>query len=939
MGDELHTRSPSETVRLVGVDLQSGLSEREASARLARDGDNRLPAAARPSRLKRFAAQLTSPLVLTLIAAAAVAAGVGVASSEAGFLARFGDAVAIVLIVLVNAALGYFQEARAESALAALQKLTAPQARVRRDGQIVTVPSERLVVGDVLELEPGDAVGADARLIDGVDLTVDEAALTGESTPVDKSATAVVAASATVADRVNMVHSGTIVVRGRGRAVVVATGARTELGKIGTMLGGITAEATPLERRLASFGRVALIVCLSLSAVLLGWGWLATDRPLATLLLEAVSLAVAAIPEGLPAITTITLALGMQRMARRGALIRRLVAVETLGTATVIASDKTGTLTENQMTVRELWTMDGRVAVHGSGYVPEGAIVDAGGAPVPTAGVLADLLASAAICNTAQLVDGGAGRWRVVGDPTEVALLTVAAKAKLDRETLLAGAEIVRELPFDGDRKRMSVAVRDDRGRVTTHVKGSVDALLDRATSIACATGVRPLTASDRERIEREAERMSGSALRVLAVCRRTLPPGAPLDADHLERDLVLLGLVGMMDPPRAAARDAVAACGRAGIRVIMITGDHPLTGMAVAREIGLWHEGDQVMRGDELARISDEELTRRVMTVRVFARTTAEDKHRIVRALKARGQVVAMTGDGVNDAPALRESHIGVAMGRTGTDVARQASDLVLADDDFSTIVAAVAEGRAIYRNIQKFIFFLLSSNMGLLVAVFAISFVGRWPPLTPLMILWINLVTNGLPALALGVDPARDDLMHQPPRREQQRLLGGLDYLGVAFVGAVIGGAAITLYALAEATGASLEHARTLAFTVLAIAPLFHAFSCRSPVRSLLSSRPLWSPALLAAVGASAAIHLLALWVPALRPVFHSVPPTMREWLLVLALSAAVVPAVELAKLGRRIARRLRHDPNRKESPRTHASRWRLFIPADRGRSSPRW
>ncbi|WP_437670302.1 cation-translocating P-type ATPase [Sorangium sp. So ce131] len=901
----VHAEEVGAFLARVGVSSSGGLSEAEAEKRLAEHGKNRLPETKKKSALVRILEQFANPLVLTLLAAAAIAVVVGVTADQTeSFLHRFGDAIAILLIVVLNAFLGYYQERRAEAALDALQKLSAPNARVRRGGKTVVIPAEDVVPGDILEIEAGDAIPADARLVQTISFATEEAALTGESAAAVKDALSPVARDAPLGDRVTMIFTGTSVVRGKGRAVVTATGVHTELGRIGEMIRSVGDQKTPLEERLDRFGSVILKVCLALSAVLLGWGFIRGGRPWHELLLEGVSLAVAAIPEGLPAITTITLALGMQRMARRGAIVRKLPAVETLGAATIIASDKTGTLTQNEMTVRNVYAGGRHFTVSGEGYNPAGALLDERGAEVvELSAPLTYLLATAALCNNASLnEDQATGRWNIVGDPTEAALLTLAAKGNHSRESVAPSHAFVHELPFDSDRKRMTVITRDERGREIAHVKGSVDVLLPLCVKFADDKGVRALTEDDRRAILEEADRMSGAALRVLAICRRVR---VSRDEDDVERELTFLGLVGMMDPPRAGVKEAVAECRRAGIRAVMITGDHRLTATAIAKEIGLWDEGDEALSGSELAAMSDEELARRIMHLRVFARTTAEQKLRLVRAFKAHGHIVAMTGDGVNDAPALREAHIGVAMGRGGTDVARQAADLVLADDNFATIVEAVREGRAIYRNIQKFIFFLLSSNMGLLVAVFVVSFFGKWPPLTPLMILWINLVTNGLPALALGIDPPDPKLMSEAPRARDEGLLVRRDYLGILYVGAIMGLAAVALYATSPQDEESLLRTRALAFSLLALSPLFHAWSCRSPVTSIFASKPLVSLPLLLAIAASAAIHLVALLVPALRPVFRTYAMSANEWLLLLGLAALIVPAVEIAKL---VYRRIR-------------------------------
>lgn len=895
-----------ETAAALGVDASSGLDQAEIEARRARYGWNRLPEAPKKSLLSRIVPQFRSPLVVTLLAAAAIAVVVGARQGGAGesTLARFGDAIAILLIVVLNAVLGAVQEGRAEAALDALQKLESPRASVRRSGQVVSLPSQELVPGDVVELAAGDAVPADARLVEAIELSCDEASLTGESTTVTKDAKAVLANDAALAEQATMVFVGTTLVRGRGTAIVVATGPSTELGKIGALVGAAGNEPTPLEQRLGTFGKQILWICLGVSGILFAWGMYRGLRPWHVLLLEGVSFAVAAIPEGLPAITTITLAIGMQRMAKKGAIVRRLPAVETIGAATVICTDKTGTLTQNEMTVREIFAGGSRYAVSGRGYDPAGKLADAGGealAEVPAP--LADLVVTFAVCNTATLRnDAGTGTWQVVGDPTEGALLTLARKAGSPREDLMRSRSIVREIPFDSDRQRMSTVVKDADGVVVAHVKGSVEAILPRCTALREGEGARSFAEADRAAIQADAERMSSSGLRVLAAARKRVED----DADP-ESDLVFLGLVGMMDPPRVGVSEAIAVCARAGIRAVMITGDHPLTAIAVAREIGLWTNGDEALSGPELQVLSDDELGPRVARVRVFARTTPEQKLRIVRAFKAAGEVVAMTGDGVNDAPALREAHIGVAMGRGGTDVARQAAAIVITDDNFATIVEAIAEGRAIYRNIQKFIFFLLSSNAGLAVAVFATSFSRGWLPLTPLMILWINLVTNGLPALALGIDAPDPKLMEEPPRSRLASLVGARDLLGLSYVGIVMGFAAIAMYAWTYCEhAAGPQGPRTLAFTVLALSPLVHAWSCRSPTESILRAKPFVSVPLLVVMVVSAAIQLVALLIPALRPVFRTDALNRHDWTMVFIASIAVVPAVEIAKMLSRLARK---------------------------------
>ena len=900
-------------------DPVKGLSEAAAKEILDKHGPNELPAAEAPSALKRFFVQFANPIVLTLLVAAVIATinGLSAANAEAGPLQRYGDAIAIGLIVVLNAVLGYYQERRAEQALDALKKMQTPTARVRRSDVVKIVPAATLVPGDVLEIEAGDAVPADARLLQTINLATMEAALTGESLPIPKDARAELADDAPIGDRATMLFTGTSVVRGKGRAVVVATGTGTELGKLSTMLAQAEAQKTPLEEKLDDFGKKILWACLAISGFLFAWGLIRGEHTWQLLLLEAVSLAVAAIPEGLPAITTITLALGMQRMAKRGAIVRKLAAVETLGAATVICSDKTGTLTQNEMTVREVYAGTISYDVTGTGYDPSGEIVtqdkkhvDANHVPA-----LADLLATIVLANTAELEKTKEGIWKVIGDPTEGALLTLSAKGGLPKESVAPSHQVLKELPFDSDRKRMTVVTLDAAGKEVAHTKGSADVLIPRCTAHHTEKGIEPLDDDGRAKILAEAERMSSGALRVLAVARRELkagpgtsnPPSGERVSTDIEQRLTFIGLVGMIDPPRKGVKEAVAECARAQVRAVMITGDHKLTAVAIARELGLWDEGAIALTGSELEKLSDEDLQSRIDSVRVFARVTAEQKLRIVKAFKSRGHVVAMTGDGVNDAPALKEAHIGIAMGLNGTDVAREAADMVLADDNFATIVDAVAEGRAIWRNIQKFIFFLLSSNAGLVVTVFVAALFPSMQDLRPLMILWINLVTNGLPALALGIDPPDPTQMMEPPRKPTSGLLGSREYLGILAVGILMGGLAIACYVIQWNVTEPESHpgafARAMAFSLLALSPLFHALNCRSATASIFKMKP-WMPiALFAAIVISAAIHLVAILVPSLRGVFDTYALDGQQWLILLALSASIIPMIEVLKVLQRL------------------------------------
>ena len=895
-----HAMDALEVSRYWDTDAQRGLSPDEVEARRARLGPNSLPEAPKPSAIKQFLGQFANPFVGALLAAAVIALVVALTGDASEGIGRFTDTAAILLIVSINAVLGFLQERKAEAALDALQKMAAPNAKVVRGGAVAILPAAALVPGDLVELEAGDSIPADLRVIEAIDFSTEESALTGESTPVAKVAARTLAEDATLAERTNMVYLGTAVVRGRARAIVAQTGAHTELGRIGAMIRSAEREVTPLEQRLERLGKGILAICLAISVLLFVIGIVRGSQHWTVLLLTAVSLAVAAIPEGLPAITTITLALGMQRMALRNAIVRKLPAVETLGCTTVICTDKTGTLTQNAMTVRVVETADQVFDVSGEGYDPTGSFTSDGAKLDDLPETLRRLLTAAALCTTASVERTPEGA-KVIGDPTEAALVVLAQKADLERDELKQMGEIVRELPFDSDRKRMSVVVRWPDGRTMAQVKGSPDLLLPRCTHVRMRDGVKALDDAERTRLLERNEHYASQALRVLAIAEREDPGEDP------EQGLTFLGFTAMIDPPRPEAKVAVAECRSAGIQVVMITGDHRLTAVAIAKELGFWHDDSIAMTGDELEHTDDQKLREIADRVAVFARVTAEQKLRIVRALKRRGNVTAMTGDGVNDAPALRESQIGVAMGKGGTDVAREAADMVLADDNFATIVVAVGEGRAIFRNIQKFIFFLNSSNAGLVIAVIVSSFFDWMLPLTPLQLLWINLVTNGLPALALGVDPPDAGQMQEKPRAVSEGIIGRREYGGIALVGAVMGLAALGIYMLPDwapdvisagdhaARGA---RARTMAFTMLAISPLFHAFNCRSPLLSifktgLFTNRYLWGAVLI-----SGAVHMMT-FVPAFHPVFKTTWLTGTEWAIVLGLSFLPVPIVEILKL----------------------------------------
>lgn len=886
-----HAIAIDELLTRLGTDNR-GLSEAEIAARRVEYGANELAEAPPPPLWHKIVSQVTGAVVIVLLAAAVLSAGVG----------QWADALAILAIVLLNTILGVYQEQRAEHALASLRKLSAPMAKVIRDGLPGVVPARELVLGDRVELEAGDYVPADVRLLIATGLRVQEAALTGESEPTDKEAAAAVDAATPLGDRRNMAYLGTVVAAGKASAVVTETGMRTELGRIAGMLQNNSPEPTPLQRRLAELGRVISIGCLVLAAAIFAFE-LARGRPLTEVLLLAVSLAVAAVPEGLPAVVTVALTLGLQRMVRRNALIRKLPSVETLGSVTVICSDKTGTLTRNEMTVREAVTCGNRYQFTGAGYGRDGQILTADGSPpVESPNDLRMALTVASRCNAAHLVPGAVGAgWQVVGDPTEGALLVAARKGGI--EPPAGRTDIVWEIPFDSERKMMSVAVRTISGAVM-YTKGAPEIVLARCVAERRDGQAVPLTSDRRAEIAREAAGMATRALRVLALAYRELA-----DSDGLSRaeeGLVFAGLIGMMDPPREEAREAVLKCHEAGIRPVMITGDHPATALAIARELGIALDGDTVMTGIELDRLTDDELGARVTSIAVYARVAAEHKLRVVRAWQRAGHVVAMTGDGVNDAPAVRAADIGIAMGLGGTDVTKEASAMVLTDDNFASIISAVEEGRSVYDNIQKFLHYLFAGNIGLVLFVVVASLFG-WPfPLTATQILWMNLVTNGLPALALGMEPPERDIMRRrprPPREPVLTLRRGLHMLvhGCLFTGVTAVGFAL-VYRDDEA---NLPRARTMAFCIVSYAFIFYALSCRSFRRTMPELGLFTNPALLGAIAISCLLQLSVVTLPFARPVFETAAHFGWEWGILALLALMPVTVIEVSKLIRAWAR----------------------------------
>jgi Ca2+-transporting ATPase len=878
-----HARSGVEVVAALQGDALGGLTPAEAARRLAADGPNELRRGEAASALAIFARQFASLVIWVLIGAALVS----------GLLGEALDAGAILAIVFLNACFGFLQEHRAERAMAALARMTAPRARVVRGGVTEIVPSAEVVRGDLLALDAGDLVAADARLLEASSMLTVEAPLTGESEPVEKRV-GTCAADTPLADRRNMVFFGTSVATGSGRAIVVATGMTTEVGRIATLLESASSEKTPLARRLDQVARKLLFACFAIVGLVLVLGLLRSIAPF-EIFLFAVSLAVAAIPEGLPAVVTIALALGVSRMARRNALVRRLPAVETLGSAQVICTDKTGTLTVGEMTARRLITAEAAFDVTGEGYSTEGAILLDGAVHAPSPGSpLGALLECAAACADAEIALRETGPC-VVGDPTEAALLVAAAKAGVDRGSIERDMPRLATVPFDSDRKRMTVVRRRGDG-IVAYVKGAPELVLERCSHILTERGREILREEWREHMLETSTSLADESFRVLAVARRPLDRWA--DGIDAENHLTLIGFAGLQDPPRAEAREAVAKCRRAGIRTVMITGDHPATGRAIARELGILGEDDEVVVGSELDRMSDDELCERVRRVAVYARVTAEHKLRVVRAWKKSGSIVAMTGDGVNDAPALKEASIGIAMGRTGTEVTKEAADMVITDDNFASIVAAVEEGRAIYDNIRKALGYLLAGNAGeLTVALVAV--LAGWPlPLLPIQLLWINLVTDGLPALALATDPVDPAVLDRPPRPASAELMDRpfvKQMLMTAFLTA-----SVTLAVFSYELGrlGNLDVARNGAFSVLVFAEIFRSLGARNDDRGL-HELPIASNArLLAVVIAGYVLQVVLHYLPLLGGVFGMQAISFAKCLAWTALGMIPLAGIEIAK-----------------------------------------
>ena len=903
-----HSLALDQLVKALGSNLDAGLNDEQVVQARKVHGPNELTQSPPIPAWRRFLGQFKELVIWILIVAAVIS----------GVMGEVADSLAILAIVLLNGVIGFLQEERAEQALVALQKLSAPLAKVVRGGLLRTVPAVELVAGDLIELEAGDNVPADARLVTAFSLRVQEAALTGESTPVEKNASVVLPQGTPLGDRRNVVFMGTVAAAGKASAIIVAVGMQTELGHIAGLLARQEPEPTPLQRRLAELGRILVVVCLLLVAVVFLLE-LRRGGQLLEVFLVAVSLAVAAVPEGLPAIVTLALALGLQRMAKRNALVRKLPSVETLGSVTVICSDKTGTLTRNEMTVRTLVTADVEFDVSGSGYAPQGTFHRADGSLSPasdssapsraaeTLGPIVEnplkiddlrlLLTTAARCNNAKLVPGKSSGepWQIIGDPTEGALLVAAMKARLDPSP--NGYKLLSEIPFDSQRKAMSVIVREADGSEVMYTKGAPEVILEICSYELRDGCEHSLTAERRKIIASRNTKLAQQALRVLALAYRKQPRD---DKGSLrEENLVFAGLAGMIDPPREEAKEAVRLCNSAGIRPIMITGDHPATAKAIANELGILAEDGQVLVGGDLESLTDEELARQVETTSVYARVSAEHKLRVVKAWQSRGQVVAMTGDGVNDAPAIKAADIGIAMGITGTDVTKEASDMVLTDDNFASIVSAVEEGRGIYDNIQKVLLYLLSCNAGEILLMFVASLLD-WPaPLLPVQLLWINLVTDGMPALALSLEPPEPGVMRRRPRRRNEPILSLPVGITILWQGLLVGTVGLAAFAYSYWYHGDAERARAMTFCVVVYAELLRALAARSQTFTLAQLGFFTNPHLLLAIVVSGMLQVSVAVFPFAQRVFDVPAHSVVEWLIIAALALTPVTCIEMAKM----------------------------------------
>ncbi|MDD4665701.1 MAG: cation-translocating P-type ATPase [Clostridia bacterium] len=879
-------------VQELNSNLAEGLTEEQVNNRLQTYGSNALREAPPRSLFALFMDQIMEPLVLILIIAAIIS----------GILGEMGDTILIMIIVVLNAVLGVFQEHKAEQALKALKAMTKVYVKVMREGKVTQVAAENLVPGDVVLLEAGDSVPADARLLESASLRVNEAAMTGESVPVEKHLEVITAEDVPLGDRKNMVFMGTAVTGGRAKAVITATGMQTELGKIAQMLQEAPPEQTPLQRQLAKLGKTLGLGALVIVVLVFLTG-LWRGEELFAMFMTAIALAVAAIPEGLPAVVTIVLALGVTRMSQRQAVIRKLPAVETLGVATYICSDKTGTLTKNEMTVTSLYLYDRLFQVTGSGYQPEGEFYTQEGSKIaPLEEKNLRLLLLGGVLNSDACLEQNDSGYRIIGDPTEGALVVVAAKAGLEKDKLERKHLRLQEIPFDSGRKMMTT-FQQIEGELYALTKGAPDLLLARCKDLLTSGGVETLDQEVRARLLEVNKKLALKGQRVLALAvRKWAEVPGKLEPEQVETELTFVGFFALQDPPREEAKEAVAVSRQAGIRTVMITGDHQDTAVAIAQKLDIWRPGDGILTGMKLEKMSQQELEEHVKNTTVYARVSPEHKLRIVDALKANHQVVAMTGDGVNDAPALKRADIGAAMGITGTEVSKEAADMVLLDDNFATIVNAVKEGRTIYDNIRKAVQYLLSCNLGEIVAIFSAILLGMGSPLLPVQILWLNLVTDGAPALALGVEPPEKGIMSRPPRNSRAGIFADGVGQEILLQGLVIGLISFAAYWMALQEGRPLVEAHTMAFLTMAFSQLVHSFNMRSREESVLEMRKNPNRKLILAFIACAFLQLIVIFVPFLRQVFKTAWLQPQDWLIVLALSLSPLVIAEIRKFIKR-------------------------------------
>lgn len=874
---KFHEMNRNDVEEALNTDLSLGLTDDDVKKRRNQYGFNELEEGEKQSALLVFFSQFKDFMVLVLLAATLIS----------GLLGEYIDAIAIIAIVIVNGFLGFFQERKAEKSLDALKELSAPQVIALREGIWKKIPSKEVVPGDVLKFSSGDRIGADVRLIDSKSLEIEESALTGESLPVQKHTDSLHTANLGLGDMENMAFMGTMVTRGSGIGVVCAIGMKTAMGQIADLLQSAETMETPLQRRLEQLGKILITAALLLTVLVVAVG-VFQGHELYTMFLAGVSLAVAAIPEGLPAIVTVALSLGVQRMIRKKAIVRKLPAVETLGCASVICSDKTGTMTQNKMTVTHVWSGGQLWTVAGTGYEPQGGFYK-GGQLCQTADekALQQLLMFGLLCNHAEINQRN-GEYIIDGDPTEGALLVAAMKAGYDRHTLSTQFEIVHEFPFDSTRKMMSIVVKDQSGKQFIVTKGAPDVLIGVCSSILWDNKTQLLTKESQQTVQATINDLASNALRTIAVGYKQIPANTiVLHENEAEKDLTLIGLQGMIDPPRSEVKQAVKECREAGIKTVMITGDHVITAKAIALQLGILTSKSKVMDGNTLSKLSVDELEAEVDQVSVFARVSPEHKLKIVKALQNRGHIVAMTGDGVNDAPAIKAADIGVAMGITGTDVAKEASSLVLLDDNFATIKAAIKEGRNIYENIRKFIRYLLASNVGEILVMLFAMLLALPLPLVPIQILWVNLVTDGLPAMALGLDQPEEDVMKRKPRSPKEGVFArGLGWKVISR-GFLIGIATLIAFITVYNGSDNLAYAQTIAFATLVMAQLIHVFDCRSE-KSVFSRNPFGNKYLVWAVISSLVLMLVVIYYPPLQPVFHTVPIIPSDWLLVIGMAS---------------------------------------------------